>query len=179
MGEIKKSTKGKLKPNIIDFLIVILLLGALIGIMMRMDVVEKITLNGSAEPARISFMVQNISSSSYDCFENGTEFYSKTHGCYVGKLESAGAMPAEKLIPSIDGSMVSTVSPAMDENDPNSESYRVDVRGNLIGSGIFSEEGFLLNGTTYIAPGSEFTMESRNITFTVLITDIQAMNSAE
>lgn len=169
----KKVSGKKYKPNIIDFLIVILFLGAVIGLVLRMGVVEKITLNTNEQQARISFLVEDISSSSYKFFKSGDDFYSKNHGCYVGKLESAGSMPAEKLVPSLSGDMIASSSPAMNKEDPNSDSYRVDVRGNILGSGVFSDEGFLLNGITYIAPGSEFVMESTSLTVNVIITDIQ------
>ena len=179
MSENTQKKQIKFRPNIIDFLIVIVIVGAVIGIAMRMGVVEKITTNSSMSEARISFLVEDINSTSFDAFREGDDFYSKNHGCYLGKLESKGKMPAEKLVTTINGDVVASVSPARDSSDPNSDSYRVDVRGDIIGSGVFSSEGFLANGTTYIAPGSKFTMESQRVSVTVTITDITEIAKAE
>lgn len=164
--------KIKFRPNVLDFLIVIVILGAIAGIAIRSGVVEKITTNSNAEPARISFIAENINNASYDYLVKGDDFYSKNLGCYIGKLESASPMPAVILQPTADGKMVAVPSPAVNPDDPNSESYRIDVRGELTSSGLFSPEGFLVNGTTYIAPGSEFILESKSISVTVTILDI-------
>lgn len=177
MSDTAKKKGGKLRPNVIDFLIVIVIIGAVCGIALRGGVVEKIATNTSSEQARIHFLVEDISGTSYDAFVPGDDFYSKNHGCYLGKLENPSQMPAEKLIPTLEGGMSASVSPAIDVNDPNSDSYRVDVRGELVGSGVFSEEGFLVNGSTYIAPGSEFTMESKNVSVTAVIVKIEKINA--
>lgn len=172
----KSAGKWKFRPNVLDFLIVLVIIGAAAGIGIRSGVVEKITSNTSAEPARISFIAENISSGSYDYFVKGDAFYSKNLGCYIGTLERATPMPAEILLSTADGQMIVSHSPAVDPNDPNSDSYRVDVRGEFISSGLFSTEGFLVNGTTYVAPGSELTLESKNISVVVTVTDIQPVN---
>ncbi len=170
----KKNTdkKTKFRPNVLDFLIVLVILGAIIGIGIRSGVVEKIITNSNATPARISFIAENISSASYDFFVKDEAFYSKTLGCYVGTLESTSSMPAKFLQSTANGEMIPVHSPAIDPDDPTSESYRIDVEGSLIGSGLFTDEGFLVNGTTYIAPGSEFILESKSISVTVTILDI-------
>ena len=153
------NAKRKFRPNVLDFLIVIVIIGAAAGIGIRSGVVEKITSTGNAEPARIYFLAEDINSASYDYFVKGDAFYSNNLGCYIGTLERATPMPAEILLPTADGQMVVSYSPAVDQNDPNSESYRVDVKGEFISSGLFTPEGFLVNGTTYIAPGSKLPLK--------------------
>ncbi len=173
----QKKTK-RLKPNIIDLLIVIIVLGALVGIALRMGVVDKVIANSSIEPARISFLIQDISSDSYNYFNAGDAFYSDTHKCYLGYLEEKPYdLPAEEYIPGADGKLIKTYSPS-DPDNP-SKSSRIDVRGKIIGSGVFSDEGFLLGGTTYIAPGSKLTVKSSNITASITVTDIEKVNIAE
>ncbi len=167
------TAKRRFRPNVLDFLIVIVIIGAAAGIGIRSGVVEKITSTSTAESARIYFLAENVNNDSYDYFVKGDTFYSKNLGCYIGTLERATPMPAEILLPTADGQMAVSYSPAVDPNDPNSESYRVDIRGEFISSGLFSPEGFLVNGTTYIAPGSELTLESKNISVVVTVTDIQ------
>lgn len=178
MSENTAKKANKLKPNIIDLLIVVIVLGALAGIALRMGVVDKVIANSSIEPARISFLVQDINSDSYNYFNAGDAFYSDTHKCYLGYLEEKPYdLPAEAYIAGADGSLVKTYSPT-DPDDP-SKSSRIDVRGKIIGSGVFSDEGFLLGGTTYIAPGSKLTIKSTNITVSITVTDVERVNTAE
>ncbi len=172
-----KKTK-KLRPNIIDLLIVVVVLGAVIGIALRMGIVEKVITSSSVEPARISFLVQDINSDSYNYFNAGDVFYSDTHKCYFGTLEEKPYdLPAEAYIAGADGTLIKSYSPT-DPDDPT-KSSRIDVRGKILSSGVFSSEGFLLGGTTYIAPGSKITIESKNITVSITVTDIERINPTE
>ncbi|MBQ8552451.1 MAG: DUF4330 family protein [Clostridia bacterium] len=178
MSENTVKKVRRFKPNIIDLLIVVVVLGAIAGIALRMGVVEKVVANSSIEPARISFLVQDINSDSYNYFNVGDEFYSDTHKCYFGRLEEKPYdLPAEAFIAGADGSLLKAYSPT-DPDDP-SKSSRIDVRGKVISSGVFSSEGFLLGGTTYIAPGSKITVKSSNITVSITVTDIEKVNASE
>ena len=178
MSENNTKKTKKLRPNIIDLLIVVAVLGAIVGVALRTGIVEKVITNNSLESARISFLVQNISGESYNYFIPGDIFYSDTHKCYLGTLEEKPYdLPAEMFIEGADGKVIKSYSPA-DIDDP-SKSERIDVRGKLISSGVFSNEGFLLGGTTYIAPGSTVTMKSRNITVSITVTGVERINVSE
>ena len=178
MNEAQTPKKSKkLKPNIIDLLLVIVVIGAIAGIALRAGIVDKVVNNVNVEPARISFAVYDINNDSYDYFIVGDSFYSDTHG-YIGSLESKPIdRAAEGFITGYDGLLIKTESPSDPENPQKND--RIDVFGELIGSGVFSEEGFLLGGTNYIAPGSQVKLESKNITVSATITDIEPVNSAE
>ncbi len=178
MNESSAKKSKKFKPNIIDLLIVVAVLGALVGIALRTGIVEKVITNNSAEPARISFLVQDISSDSYNYFIPGDVFYSDTHKCYFGILEEKPYdLPAEMFIEGADGKLIKSYSPA-DPDDPT-KSERIDARGEVTSSGVFSDEGFLLGGTTYIAPGSRLIIESKNITVSIMVTGVEKLTPAE
>ena len=168
---------NKLKPNIIDFLLVVVIIGAIAGMALRAGIVDKVVNNTNIEPARISFAVYNINNDSFNYFIAGDNFYSDTYG-YLGYLEAKPIeQAAESYIEGADGQLIKVISPSDPEN-PNRHD-RIDVKGNLIGSGVFTEEGFLLGGTNYIAPGSKIIIESKNITVSVIITDIEPVSSAQ
>ncbi len=178
MNENTTKKTRKFKPNIIDLLIVVAVLGALAGIALRTGIVEKVITNSSVESARISFLVQDISSDSYNYFIPGDVFYSDTHKCYFGTLEEKPYdLPAEMFIEGADGKLIKSYSPA-DPDDPT-RSERIDVRGKVLSSGVFSDEGFLLGGTTYIAPGSKLIVESKNITASIMVTGVEKLNPTE
>lgn len=171
MGAEKNAViqKKKLRLNIIDFLIVIVILGALIGIALRFGVVEKVTNQSGLKQARISFLIQDINDESADYFVIGDEFTSVSHKCIFGKLESRQILPAEAFVVNELGQIFKTYS----------ENHRIDVRGTVVGNGTFTDDGFLLSGTNYIAPGSSMRVQSLNIDVWITVTSIEKIEEAE
>ena len=77
-------TYGNFLQNIIDFLIIIVVIGAVVGIALRMGVVERVTNQSNLEEARISFLIQDIQESSADYFKTGDIFYAESFDCEFG-----------------------------------------------------------------------------------------------
>lgn len=158
-----KPAKTKLRLNIIDFLIVVVILGAIIGITLRYGLVERITNQSGLTSARISFLILDINDESSNYFTIGDKFVDATNDCELGVLESRQFIPAEAFIVNEYGEIFKR----------NSENDRIDVRGVLLGEGTFTEDGFLLGGTNYIAPGSSIHMQSSNIDVYITVTAIE------
>ncbi len=156
-------TKSRLRLNIIDFLIIIVVLGAMVGIAVRAGVVEKVTNRSKLETARISFLIQDIQESSADYFNAGDEFRSLTHDAFFGTLESRQIMPAEAFISDESGHIIKT----------HSGNNRIDVRGTLLCEGTFTEDGFLLGGTSFIAPNAYINLQSSSLMVYITVTDIE------
>ena len=55
-----KTRKSRMRLNIIDFLIIIVLIGAVVGIAMRFGLVERVTNQAGMTGARISFLIRDI-----------------------------------------------------------------------------------------------------------------------
>ncbi len=166
---IKTKKERKFKPNIIDFLIVIIAIGVVVGIVMRMGVIDKITVGNKLEEARISFIIRDISGESESYFKNGDPYNSKTHQCYIGTLETINSRRAVKYIENENGRMVKT----------ESADNRIDMLCTLIGEGTFTSDGFFLGGSTHIAPGSEINFTSPNIVGVFTVTDIQPIDGTK
>ena len=159
----QKKTK-KFKPNIIDFLIVIIIIGAIVGIVFRNNAIGQIAPQSELEQVRISFRVADISEAAGECFNVGDTFYSDSFGCVFGTLESAWTNPAEMYVVDQSG----TVHKKEAIND------RVDLRGTFTGEGIFTQDGFfLLGGLHYISANSEVTVESPSVSSRIVITDVE------
>lgn len=173
MGKTATDTKpagGKLRLNIIDFLIVVVILGAIIGITLRFGLVERITNQSGLTSARISFLILDINDESWNYFAVGDRFIDAEHDCELGVLESRQFIPAEAFI-------VNEYGEIFKRNSGNEQ--RIDVRGVLVGEGTFTEDGFLLGGTNYIAPGSTVHMQSANIDVYMTVTAIEKVDDAE
>lgn len=157
-----KTGKGRIRLNIIDFIVIIILIGAAVGIAFRFGLVERVKTQVSMDGASISFLVQNIQEASYSYFNIGEEFEDVTHKCSFGTLESKQEFPAETYITDINGNIIKTYV----END------RIDLRGVMSSVGKFTDEGFLLDGIHFIAPGSSINIRSSVISVWITVTDI-------
>ena len=168
MAENTKPTAKKLRLNIIDFLVIIVILGAVVGIALRMGVVERVTNQSNVEAARISFLIQDVQEASADYFRIDDVFTAKNLECEFGKLESRQFMPAEAFIANINGELIKT----------HSYNNRIDVRGTVIGSGTFTDEGFLLAGINFIAPGSTVRLQSSELDVLATVTAIEKVEKS-
>ena len=70
-----EKTKRKLKFNILDAAVILLLAGAVAGIMMRYSVVDRIGTTSSSEEAKIEFVAVELRESTVDAFVEGDVFY--------------------------------------------------------------------------------------------------------
>lgn len=164
----KEKTGRKIRFNILDVAVAVLLLGAIAGIMIRYSVVDRIGATSQKEEARITFVAAELRDSTTEAFVKGDVFYWKQNGMRVGTLESKDRNYSEVMIRNSDFEMVKAV------NDS-----RYDVTGVIRASGIFTDDGFMLDGTQYIGPGKEMILQSKNITVTVTITEVSKAASGE
>ena len=94
-------------------------------------------------------------------------FYDKEHDCLLGTLESRQFMYSEAFITNERGEIIKT----------NSENKRYDVRGAVIGSGTFTDDGFLLDGVNYVAPGSTIHVQSRDLDVILTVTAVERVDT--
>ena len=160
--------RKKFKFNILDIAVIVLIVGAIAGIMVRYSVIDRIGTTSASDEARIEFVAVNLRSVTVDAFVEGDLFYWKQNGICVGSLESKTRDYTEVIVHNSDFEMVKTY------ND-----QRFDVTGVLRATGSFTDDGFMLAGTQYIGPGKEMVLQSKNITVTVTITDVTPVNAGE
>ena len=158
----EKKTRAKLKPNVIDFLIVLVIIGAVVGIALRSGAVSEIVRSDELETAQVSFLILDINDNSGNYFNVGDSFRSTAYEQELGVIDSVQFMPAEAFITSEDGRLIKTYS----------NNGRIDVRGTMSSKGMFSEVGFLLGGNQYIAPGNTLHVQSKYMDVSLTITDI-------
>ncbi len=134
---------------------------------MRFGLVERVTNQAGMTGARISFLIRDINEGSLDYFGIGDTFYDKEHDCLLGTLESRQFMYSEAFVTNERGEIIKT----------NSENHRYDVRGAVIGSGTFTDDGFLLDGVNYIAPGSTIHVQSRDLDVILTVTAVERVDA--
>lgn len=154
--------KSKGKFNIIDFLIIVTVIGCIAGVVLRYDLASKIGLNRNKDEVEISFLVMGLRIGSTEALVEGDILYWEQNGLEIGKLVSK--------------EITEGVHYVLDENFEYHTQYnemRYDVRGVISATGNMTESGFMLNGTQFIAPGKQLKIQSKNITTTITITEIR------
>jgi hypothetical protein len=154
--------KVKGKFNIIDFFIIVAIVGCVAGVFMRYDLATKIGLNSNKDEVEISFVVVGLREGSTEALVEGDTIYWEQNGMEIGKLVSKEISEAVHYI--------------LDDNYEYQKQYnkiRFDVRGVISSKGNMTDGGFMLNGTQFIAPGKELKIQSKNISTTVTVTAVK------
>ena len=153
--------KNKIRFNIIDFVIIIALIGCIVGVALRYNVVDKIGLSSHSDNVEIEFVIFSIRPTSYDAMVKGDTFYWKQNNMEIGTLKEATGSYSEVFIPTSDLKMVKSF-----------RDDRYDVRGVFSATGAMTESGFMLGGSQFLAPGKSLNVISKNIDVTLTITKI-------
>ncbi len=167
-----KSTKS-FKPNIIDFLVVVVIVAVIAGVAARAILKYSSPDAGNSEltfeSVRVSFRLADISESTAEYFNNGDEFFSISHESVFGTLETFQTNPAEIYVADQEGIL----------HKQEAINDRVDMTGTFISEGVFTEDGFMLQGDGYLIPNSEVYVKSASVTAYILITDVERITLAE
>ncbi|MCL2517198.1 MAG: DUF4330 family protein [Oscillospiraceae bacterium] len=157
--------KTKARFNIIDFLIIIVVIGCIIGVALRYELYNKM-LSSNKDEVEISFFINGVRIGSTEAMVEGDIFYWKQNGLEIGKLLSKEVSNREVFVLDNEYNYVKKY-----------DDRRYDVRGVIVSKGIIKEDGFKLNGTQFLAPGKTFEVQSKNITVYITITDIKKINT--
>ena len=162
-------TNTKKKLNAIDWFIIAVLLLCIAGAAFRVFIGSDNSLSGAVtmEKHVVFFKVENIRNSSTEYLAPGAVFYIDSTGQYLGEISgNVTVTPAVYMFEDVNGKYVQAYAPE------NGDATRVDATGTLIVDGYMSDNGFLLNGTTSLAPGKEITVRSNFIQVKITVTEI-------
>ncbi|MBE6640313.1 MAG: hypothetical protein E7619_01875 [Ruminococcaceae bacterium] len=172
-GEKKKARK--IAFNLLDWIIIVSLVLAAVGIWFRYGLAEQWKNKQNTVTACISFSISDIQENSFTggYFSEGTAVYNGDAGNnLIGHFASEdkfGYVPAKYYQHTKTGEVVIK----------QSVTDRIDVVGAIMSEGVMTENGFYYGGTTYIAPGQTVLINTRDIKVSVLITDIEIVENVE
>ena len=170
----KKKAK-RLAFNLLDWLIIVALLLARVGIWFRYGVAEQWENKKNTVTACISFSISNIKETSFTggYFAEGNAVYNADAdnnllGYFAGE-DKFGYVPAVFYQHTKNGEGIIK----------QSATDRLDVVGAIMTEGLLTENGFFYGGTTYIAPGQTVLINTKDIIVSILITDIEIVENVE
>lgn len=166
---MKNSSRKKFRFNVIDIILVLVIILAVGGIVVRAGIGEKISISSKSEEVEIRFLALELDHAAGDFFIEGDTAYNNATGKKIGNISSEKTIvPAEKLITLADGTIIKTES---------LDARKIDVRGGIIASGVFDEDGsFMLDGNTCLVPGMTLSFHTDNIIVTTIITEIKHLS---
>ena len=156
---------SKKKLNVIDVLILLVIVTCVVGLVVRFGNFGFSSSSEDLDDYEISFLVSNIAYDSQYYFSQGDTVTLVDKGVVLGKLDGlVKPTPAVFSAQEKNGMPITVSYPT--------ESSRIDVKGTIASKGVMGENGYLLGGTTYIAPGAEYKVQSEHMDFVLTITDI-------
>ena len=157
-------TKSKLRINVVDVIILIAVLAAIVGMVIRFGNTGGLSGSEDLKTYEIYFTVKDIAYTSEDAFVAGDTVTLVDSGVVLGEfvgLESI--MPAEFFARDQSGNLIVASYP---------ELTRIDVTGHILSRGIMGENGYLAEGTTHVAAGVAYSVQSEHMDFVLEITNI-------
>lgn len=165
MAKEEKNVRRKRRGlNIVDWILIAALLLCGVGVYLRYGKGKTPISQSDLTDAKLYFSLSDVSPSAYDGFAEGSEAYNGDGvllGTVAGRDEfSVG--PAKYYVTTRTGEIAEMYTTGTN----------VDINGVLNCRGVFSEYGYLINGKTCVAPGQTLLLKTKELTATVLITDV-------
>ncbi|GHV10700.1 hypothetical protein FACS1894219_00620 [Clostridia bacterium] len=155
----------RVKPkrfNIIDIVILLIVIFAAAAILLRLGVVEQISLWGNEE-YELEFQINDIQEKSQDYLKPNEVFYINIDSTSIGTIkEILDIRPAFQYNESSTGELLKSDLPG-----------RIFVSGVLLSKGKGTKEGFMLNGNMFVAPGKEFLVHTSRLEVNITIIDVK------
>ena len=155
--------------NVMDAIIILLVIFCIASIVYRMDIIDGAGVSNTNEEYRLYFEIEDIRSSSISSLVIGDTVKVSSTGEMVGRFdEIVQNIPA--LATYNDSGAAVYYPPENEENKYDETRYY--VTGYITVSGRMTENGFLLNGNTYIASNSELQIATEHIETTIKVINI-------
>lgn len=167
------TTKVRKRLNALDIFIILAVIMCITAVGIRIymgdngDVIGKTSIETG--DYFLSFLILDVREDTADCYTQDNKFYfvNGTSLDPFGYLvDMPSFTPAEVYVENDEGQYLLTYSTA------EGDDARIDIRGTFRVSGSMTEEGFLLNGKTYLAPNKTLGIQSIKNYVNIIVTDI-------
>lgn len=151
--------------NLIDFVVLLLVALCLLGAVIRVGQTRWFAGDSDLLEHEIYFSITDIAYTSEEALVLGDTITLCDSQAILGTLKSIDSVqPSAFYVKDADGNVLRVNYP---------ESTRIDVTGRIFSLGKMSENGYLLGGMTYVAPGRAYRVQSEHMDFTLNILDIE------
>ena len=138
----------KVRFNIVDLIIVLFIILAAAGIVIRYNLADEIQFNAFGETFEIEFLIGDIQEASQDFLKVGEKFYINIDSLEIGEITEILDIrnPAPVYIENNGGDI-----------KKSEKEGRIEVVGILTSKGRITEDGdIMINGNSFVAANKEF-----------------------
>lgn len=158
--------KRKLHFNIIDFLIVLVLVGIGAALFLRYDFSARVSSLTSDDTIEYTIKIENIQKASDGYINAGDALYSAVNDAKIGTIVSKKpATGAAIYITLLDGTIWETTIPD-----------RIDLVCTVRCKGKQTKDGYMLNGNLFIAPGKYISSRTKNVNFSFQVESVRLVS---
>ena len=162
MSDTKITATKRLRFSVIDFVIILMVIACLVGVIMRYDLADRLFSKTVLTDARVSFVAESVLPAEKAVFVENTVFYTDLDA--FGTLISVESKPARIYYENSVGALVYYEHDTLQDL---SGSFRVKV--------LDTDSGYRLNGNTFLAPGSVFTVKAGGASVVITIISVEAV----
>ncbi len=159
----KKEKRG-VRFNLLDALILLAILLLIAGVFLRGRLAGRVASESRSKSVDIVFYVNDVKKETGEAALTGEKVFWKQNSMLIGQIEEVTSSPAEIYTECADG----TTALSYDEN-------RCDLRITVRAQGTETPEGFMLNGSQFIAAGKEMILLTPTIEVESLVASVRAV----
>ena len=183
---METENKRKLKFNVIDVIIVVMILACIAGIVVRYTVIDQLGGVAELDSYYIEFESTLVSYSATEAFNSTVSDVKGENWVYlrdgvtaVGEMTLANSLPSAEVYIKGENNEIIKAQYADVVNDKDYITYTVS--GNLLCQGFVSSEtgSFMLNGNIRVAAGTELEVQTKYGDFTLKVTKITQAKETE
>ncbi|MCL2096145.1 MAG: DUF4330 domain-containing protein [Oscillospiraceae bacterium] len=152
---IKDNKTKKTRFGIVDLIIILFVILAAAGILMRLNLAEEITLGANMETYEIEFIIGDIQEASQDFLTVGEKFHVDSASIEIGVITEILDIrnPAPIYVTDRNGNIIKSESPG-----------RIEIIGVMESSGRTTKDGsHMINGNIFVAANKEFFVHTGKI----------------
>jgi hypothetical protein len=159
-GQKNEKKNSKFRFNAVDAFIILVVVMCIVGIYFRGNIESWLGSKKDLADYQITVVVEKVKSTSGEFIGTGDEIYISKN-IALGKVSAISSFPAKEYVSDGDGNIIEVRYP---ENTYIDLTITVDCRG------IKNDDGFYLDGTYLVSPGTKMaaTTEIMDFSFTVI-----------
>ena len=158
-----ETARKRVPFSIIDLVIILIVVALAAGIIVRYDVVNKLFSKTTLTDAKVTFVAESISQGQASALKEGQQFY--VDDKLFGTLHTVSTDKTLIYTENSDGTLSSSESNEL-----------FDASGSFLIKVTKTEEGCLLGGKQYIAPGSQFEIKANGAAICITIISLENTN---
>ena len=162
VNEKNAKKESKYKFNVLDALIIILVILCIVGVYFRSNIESWIAPKKELDEFKITVVVEKIKSTSNQYLSMGEKIYLQS-GVELGTIESFSSVPAKTYVNDATGKSIEVNYP---------EGTYIDVTVVINCRGTLNEDGFYVNGTQSLSPGSTVNARTEIMDFSFTVVSI-------